>query len=160
VQHRASRSVFVPSANKSVQTLAYGRLAALESRTIEIKPFSHFHPGSAALTYSCSSYNLRCCWCQNWHLGRADPLQAGADYVSPEDLVAMALRSGDQGLCCSFTELTLLHKHNLATFPLVKATGLHTCYVSNGCMTVSTLRELRDAGLDAIKIEVKGDAQA
>jgi pyruvate formate lyase activating enzyme len=77
--------------------------------------------------------------------------------VPPEDLVAMALRSGDQGLCSSFTEPTLLHEYNLAAFPLAKAAGLYTCYVSNGYMTLNTLRELRDAGLDAIKIDVKGN---
>jgi pyruvate formate lyase activating enzyme len=142
-----------------LDSLVYGRLAALESRPIEIKPFFHFHPGSTALTYCSYSCNLRCRWCQNWHLSRADPLQTEAEYVSPEDVVAIALRSGDQGLCSSFTEPTLLHEYNLAAFPLAKAAGLYTCYVSNGYMTVNTLRELRDAGLDAIKIDVKGDAE-
>jgi pyruvate formate lyase activating enzyme len=142
-----------------LQSVVYGRLAALESRPIEIKPFFHFHPGSTALTYCCYSCNLRCRWCQNWRLSRADPLQAQARYVSPEDLVKMALRLGDQGLCCSFTEPTLLHEYNLAAFALAKAAGLYTCYVSNGYLSVESLRELRAAGLDAIKIDVKGDAQ-
>jgi len=141
-----------------LQSLVYGRLAALESRPIEIKPFFHFHPGSTALTYCCHSCNLRCRWCQNWHLSRADPLQTTAQYVSPENLVAMALHLGDQGLCCSFTEPTLLHEYNLAAFSLARAAGLYTCYVSNGYMTLDTLRELQAAGLDAIKIDVKGDA--
>jgi len=142
-----------------LQSVVYGRLAALESRPIEIKPFFHFHPGSTALTYCCYSCNLRCRWCQNWHLSRTDPLQAQPRYVSPEALVRMALRFGDQGLCCSFTEPTLLHEYNLAAFSLAKAVGLYTCYVSNGYMTLDTLRELQSAGLDAIKIDVKGDPQ-
>jgi pyruvate formate lyase activating enzyme len=70
----------------------------------------------------------------------------------------MALHLGDEGLCCSFTEPTLLHEYNLAAFPLAKVAGLYTCYVSNGYMTVGTLQELQAAGLDAIKIDVKGDA--
>jgi len=141
-----------------LQSLVYGRLAALESRPIEIKPFFHFHPGSTALTYCGYSCNLRCDWCQNWRLSRADPQQADAPYVSPEDLVAMAVQSGDQGLCCSFTEPTLLHEYNLAAFALAKAAGLYTCYVSNGYMTLSTLGELAAGGLEAVKIDVKGDA--
>ncbi len=142
-----------------LQSVVYGRLAALESRPIEIKPFFHFHPGSTALTYCCYSCNLRCRWCQNWHLSRADPLQVEAEYVSPQDLVQMALHLGDDGLCCSFTEPTLLHEYNLAAFALAKAAGLYTCYVSNGYMALDTLRQLRTAGLDAIKIDVKGDPQ-
>ena len=140
-----------------LESLVYGRLAALESRPIEIKPFFHFHPGSTALTYCSHSCNLRCRWCQNWRLSRADP-QVPLEYVSPEDLVDMALHLGDQGLCCSFTEPTLLHEYNLAGFSLAKAAGLYTCYVSNGYMTLDTLQELKTAGLDAIKIDVKGDA--
>lgn len=142
-----------------MQSLVFGRLAAVESRPIEIKPFFHFHPGSTALTYCSYSCNLRCRWCQNWHLSRIDPARTEASYVSPEDLVQMALDAGDQGLCCSFTEPTLLHEYNLAAFPRAKADGLYTCYVSNGYMTVETLQALRDAGLDAIKIDVKGDAE-
>ncbi len=142
-----------------LQSVVYGRLAALESRPIEIKPFFHFHPGSTALTYCSYSCNLRCRWCQNSHLSRTDPLQVQARYVSPEDLVDMALHLGDQGLCCSFTEPTLLHEYNLAAFSLAKALGLYTCYVSNGYMTLDTLQELQAAGLDAIKIDVKGNAQ-
>lgn len=142
----------------NLQSVVYGRLAALESRPIEIKPFFHFHPGSTALTYCSYSCNLRCRWCQNWHLSRKDPLQARAKYVSPEDLVDMALHLGDQGLCCSFTEPTLLHEYNVAAFSLAKAAGLYTCYVSNGYMTLETLQELQSAGLDAIKIDVKGNA--
>jgi pyruvate formate lyase activating enzyme len=52
----------------------------------------------------------------------------------------------------------LLHEYNLAAFALAKAAGLYTCYVSNGYMALNTLRELRASGLDAIKIDVKGDA--
>jgi pyruvate formate lyase activating enzyme len=142
-----------------VRSLVYGRLAVLESRPIEIKPFFHFYPGSSALTYCCYSCNLRCRWCQNWQLSRADPLHAQAEYVAPGELVAMALSAGDQGLCCSFTEPTLLHEYNLEVFPLAKEAGLYTCYVSNGYMTLQTLCALRDAGLDAIKIDVKGSAK-
>lgn len=141
-----------------LRSLVFGQLAALESRPIEIKPFFHFYPGSTALTYCSHSCNLRCRWCQNWRLSRADPVHVHTEYVSPQDLVDRAIHVGDQGLCCSFTEPTLLHEYNLAAFPLAKAAGLYTCYVSNGYMTLHTLRELHAAGLDAIKIDVKGDA--
>jgi pyruvate formate lyase activating enzyme len=147
------------NAEGQLLSVVYGRLAALESRPIEIKPFFHFYPGSSALTYCCYSCNLRCSWCQNWHLSRADPERAEAQYVSPGELVAMALRLSDQGLCCSFTEPTLLHEYNLEVFPLARSAGLYTCYVSNGYMTLQTLGELQAAGLDAIKIDVKGDAE-
>ncbi|MBC7265278.1 MAG: AmmeMemoRadiSam system radical SAM enzyme [Chloroflexi bacterium] len=142
-----------------LQSLVYGRLAALESRPIEIKPFFHLYPGSTALTYCAYGCNLRCAWCQNWHLSRTDPLAKSAPYLSPEDLVEAALRGGDQGLCASFSEPALLHEYNLDAFPLAKRAGLYTCYVSNGMLTAEALEELAAAGLDAIKIDVKGDTE-
>lgn len=37
---------------------------------------------------------------------------------------------------------------------------MYNTYVSNGYMTVEALRMLRDAGMDAIKFDVKGDSEA
>ncbi len=77
-------------------------------------------------------------------------------FVSPERVVQTALLSHDDGLCVSFTEPTLLFEHCLDTFPLAKQEGLYTCFVSNGHMTSEALGMLAEAGLDAIKIDVKG----
>jgi len=138
-------------------SLSYGLLAAVESRPIEIKPFFHFYPGSTALTYACRGCNLRCAWCQNAHLSRTTPNPDRDARLSPEEIVALALTWGDAGLCCSFGEPTLLHEYNLEAFRLARAAGLYTCYVSNGLLTTQALHELANAGLDAIKIDVKGD---
>ena len=137
-------------------TLAYGNLAAAESRPIEIKPFYHFYPGSSAYTYCTWSCNLTCVWCQNHQLSRREPDVTSRTFVSPEKVVQTALLSDDNGLCVSFTEPTLLFEHCLDTFPLAKKEGLYTCFVSNGYMTSDALRMLAEAGLDAIKIDVKG----
>jgi len=54
-------------------TLTYGDIVAVESRPMEIKPFYHFHPGTGTMTIAGPSCNLRCPWCQNHHLSRAEP---------------------------------------------------------------------------------------
>jgi pyruvate formate lyase activating enzyme len=138
-------------------TLVYGDLAAVESRPIEIKPFFHFWPGSKALTFCCVSCNLSCRWCQNFHLSRAVPEPAHASYTPPEDLVATAKAGGDQGVCISFTEPALLFEYACDLFPLARASGLYTTMVSNGYLTAEALDILAERGLEAIKIDVKGD---
>lgn len=140
-------------------TLVYGDISALESRPIEIKPFFHFYPGSTALTFSTWSCNFRCPWCQNWHLSTAEPKPAKANFIPPERMVGIALRNKDNGLCASFQEPTLLFEYSLDVFPLARKQGLYNTYVSNGYMTLEALRALREAGLDAIKIDVKGDEE-
>lgn len=140
-------------------TLVYGDLSAVESRPIEIKPFFHYWPGSTALTFSTWSCNLNCPWCQNFQLSKTSPDPAKARYFSPEQVLEMALRTRDAGVCASFQEPTLLTDWNLYLFKLASARGLYCCYVSNGYMTLDMLRLLREAGMDGLKIDIKGDAE-
>ncbi len=140
-------------------TLVYGDISALESRPIEIKPFFHYWPGSSALTFSTWSCNFDCVWCQNHHLSKAAPNPAKARYHSPEEIVDAALSGGDEGLCVSFQEPTVLTEWVLPVFRLGRERGLYCCYVSNGYMTLEALKLLREAGMDGLKVDVKGDAE-
>lgn len=140
-------------------TLAYGNLSAIESRPIEIKPFFHYWPGSTALTFSTWSCNLDCVWCQNYSLSKTPPNAFNSRYYSPDEIVEMALKSGDEGLCASFQEPTLLTEWAARAFQLAHYRGLYACFVSNGYMTLEALHLLAEHGLDAIKIDMKGDAE-
>ncbi len=140
-------------------TLVYGDISALESRPIEIKPFFHYWPGSTALTFSTWSCNFRCPWCQNHALSRKIPDPSRANYMPAQDVVELAARSGNQGLCVSFTEPTMLFDYALDVFAMSRKRGLYNCYVSNGYLTSEALQMLARAGLDAIKIDIKGDAE-
>jgi pyruvate formate lyase activating enzyme len=140
-------------------TIVYGNLSAIESRPIEIKPFVHYWPGSTALTFSTWSCNFDCVWCQNWSLSKTFPDCSNFSYFSPEKIVELAVRKGDEGLCSSFQEPTLLSDWNLDLFKLGKAKGLYSCYVSNGYMTIEALRLLWGAGMDGLKVDLKGAAE-
>ncbi|MGQ9539222.1 MAG: AmmeMemoRadiSam system radical SAM enzyme [Candidatus Bathycorpusculaceae bacterium] len=141
-------------------TLVYGDISAIESRPIEIKPFFHYWPGSTALTFSTWSCNFDCVWCQNFHLSKTAPEPAKAAYYPPEKVVSLALKSGGAGLCASFQEPALLTDWAVEAFKLAKRVGIkYCCYVSNGYMTLEALKALREAGLDGLKIDVKGDCE-
>ena len=141
-------------------TLTYGDLSAQESRPIEIKPFFAFWPGSTALTISTKGCNFHCPWCQNHHLSRMEPNPASAIHTPPEEVVEGALRARDEGLCVSFNEPTLLFEYSLDLFKLASEKGLYSTYVSNGYMTEEALGMLHEAGMDAIKIDIKGGQEA
>ncbi len=140
-------------------TVVYGDLSALESRPIEIKPFFHYWPGSTALTFSTWSCNFDCVWCQNWGLSKTPPDGSNPKFYSPEEIVDLAVRKGDEGLCSSFQEPTLLTDWNLDLFRAGKGRGLYSCYVSNGYMTLEALKLLQKAGMDGLKVDLKGDAE-
>ena len=141
-------------------TLVYGDLSAVESRPIEIKPFFHYWPGSSALTFSTWSCNFDCPWCQNHDLSKSGPRPERSESTPPATIVHRALDSGDEGLCASFQEPTLLTDWAADAFSLSKTQGLYCCYVSNGYMTLEALDLLRRSGLDGLKIDVKGDESA
>ncbi|MEM1989021.1 MAG: radical SAM protein [Candidatus Bathyarchaeia archaeon] len=140
-------------------TVMYGALSAIESRPIEIKPFFHYWPGSTALTFSTWSCNFSCPWCQNWTLSKVSPNLSSVSYYSPEDIVNLAIQSGDDGLCASFQEPTLLTDWNIETFRIGCGIGLYACYVSNGYMTLEVLKAIRESGMDGLKIDIKGDSE-
>jgi len=146
--------------NGTLYTLVYGDISAVESRPIEIKPFFHYWPGSTALTFSTWSCNLNCIWCQNFHLSKSEPKPAKAVYYPPEKMVELAIHSGDVGLCASFQEPTLLSEWAIPLFNLGKEKGIkYCCYVSNGYMTLDVLKALYEAGMDGLKIDIKGSKE-
>jgi pyruvate formate lyase activating enzyme len=137
-------------------TLTYGKLSALESRPIEIKPFFHFLPGSTSMTFSTYSCNLTCPWCQNWRLSKSLP---DGQYISPHQVVERAMIFGDDSTCASLNEPTLLFEYLLDVFSLAQKRGLMNTMVSNGYMSVLALKELERSGLNALNVDVKGDEE-
>lgn len=141
-------------------TLQYGLSSGISANPIEKKPFYHFWPGSDSLTIGSWSCNFECKWCQNWHISKFPPDPTRSEYVTPERFVELVKGYGCQSTSVSFNEPTLLFEWSLDMFKLAKKAGYRNTFVTNGFMTLEALRMLRDAGLDAINIDVKGNAEA
>jgi pyruvate formate lyase activating enzyme len=149
--------------NGTLYTLIYGLVSSLSANPIEKKPLYHFYPGSVALTAGTYSCNFACPWCQNWHISKAAPpvgaLAPGDRYYSPEQFVTLAHRRRCAGTSISFNEPALSLEWSLDVFRLARAGALDNTYVSNGYMTGKALRLLAEAGLDAMNVDLKGDAK-
>ncbi len=146
-----------------IYSIVYGLIPALSINPIEKKPLYHFYPGSKALTVGTYGCNFTCFWCQNHHLSKTNPLKVVQfatidEFLSPEKLIEMALKRKCQGTSISFNEPTLLFEYALEVFKLAKQNGLYNTYITNGYMTEEVLRDLIDAGLDAMNIDIKGEA--
>ncbi len=141
-------------------TVIYGDISSISLNPIEKKPFFHFFPNSYALTIGSYSCNFNCPWCQNYDISKREPIPDACNYISPEKLVKLALERKAQGLSYSFNEPTLLLEHSLEAFRIAKKHGLYNNYVTNGYMTLEALKLLIESGLDAMNIDIKGNAQA
>ncbi|MEM2901801.1 MAG: AmmeMemoRadiSam system radical SAM enzyme [Candidatus Bathyarchaeia archaeon] len=141
-------------------TVIYGDLSSVSINPIEKKPFFHYKPGSLALTIGSWGCNFTCPWCQNHEISKTPPSLNDGNYVNPWTLVERALEGGCDGTSVSFNEPTLQLEYSLDLFHLAKSRGLYNTYVSNGYMTPEALKMLKDAGLDAVKIDLKGGCEA
>jgi pyruvate formate lyase activating enzyme len=139
-------------------TLIYGAASSLAANPVEKKPFYHFWPGTGAFTIGSWSCNFGCPWCQNWDISKKPPPARGR-YVSPEQFVALTEESGCAGTSISFNEPTLSLDWSLDVFRLARRRGLYNTYVTNGYITPEALELLIDAGLDAMNVDIKGDAE-
>jgi pyruvate formate lyase activating enzyme len=138
-------------------TLNYGSVSTVAANPIEKKPFYHFYPGTQALTAGSWSCNFGCPWCQNWDISKSPPPSKG-DYVSPNRFIDLVKHTGCEGTSISFNEPTLSLEWSVDVFSLARQRGLYNTYVTNGYMTPEALALLKDAGLDAMNVDVKGDA--
>lgn len=145
--------------NGALMTLIYGAASSVAANPIEKKPFYHFYPGTWAYTVGSWSCNFGCPWCQNWDISKTSPSDRG-EYISPERFVELTERAGCDSTSISFNEPTLSLEWSLDVFRLARQRGLCNTYVTNGYMTPEALSLLIDAGLDAMNVDVKGDAAA
>ncbi|MFW9876347.1 MAG: AmmeMemoRadiSam system radical SAM enzyme [Candidatus Thorarchaeota archaeon] len=150
--------------NGCIYTIVFGCNAGMSNNPIEKKPFYHFFPGSRALTIGTFGCNFDCFWCQNHHMSHPERnileiMKNFNRFISPIQFVNLALKEGCQGTSVSFNEPTLLFEYSLEVFKLAKQKNLYNTYVSNGYMTKNVLKDLIDAGLDAMNIDIKGEAE-
>ncbi len=140
--------------------MQYGLSSGISANPMEKKPFYHFWPGSYALTVGSWSCNSTCPWCQNFRISKFPPDPAKSEYIDPERFVRLVREYGCQGTSISFNEPTLSFEWALDVFRLARRKGYPNTFVTNAYMTSEVLRMLHDAGLDALCIDVKGDAKA
>ncbi|MCX8191233.1 MAG: radical SAM protein, partial [Nitrososphaerales archaeon] len=141
-------------------TLEYGDISSISANPIEKKPFFHFWPGSYALTIGSWSCNFTCPWCQNYGISKYPPNLNRSNYLSPKGFVRAVREEGCQGTSISFNEPTLLLEYSLDVFTIAREEGFYNTFVTNGYMSLEALRLLKEYGLDAMNIDIKGDEEA
>ncbi len=141
--------------NGTLYHYGYGRLSAIESRPIEIKPLFHYWPNSTALTFSNWGCNFYCPWCQNAHISFRKPQDEDRVY-EPLELLKLASILGDEGFSASFNEPTVNLDFILDLAPEAVKRGFYFMMVTNGYLTEKALKAMLDVGVDGWSIDIKG----
>ena len=130
----------------------YGALSAAAIDPIEKKPLYHFLPGSSVYSVGYLGCNLRCPFCQNYHISQST--SASHDRLSPKDLAAAALASGCPSLAHTYSEPLIHAEYLVEAMAEARKAGLYNVLVTNGCALEAPAREIL-ALCDAANIDLK-----
>ena len=145
----------------TVRPVFYGKVSSLALDPIEKKPLARFHPGSRILSAGSLGCNLRCPFCQNHEISRADEgngFSARTEEIPPETLAELAERyrqAGNIGLAFTYNEPLVCWEYVRYTARLVHGRGMLNVLVTNGCAETGILEQLAPY-IDAMNIDLKG----
>ena len=133
----------------------YGHVTALASDPIEKKPLFHFRPGSMILSAGFAGCNLRCPFCQNWHISQSTPdAAAPGRHMLPADIISAALHEDTHAIAYTYSEPLVHAEFLLDCMALAHRHGIANVVVTNGCANTEAAREILSL-TDAANIDLK-----
>jgi pyruvate formate lyase activating enzyme len=88
----------------TIELITYGVTSGYSTDPVEKKPLYHFFPGHSILSVGSYGCNMKCDFCQNWHISQAFPGKMVPD-TDPGKLAAEAASSsGNIGLAFTYNE--------------------------------------------------------
>ena len=137
-------------------SLTYDKVCSANPDPIEKKPLFHFQPGSSSFSIATMGCNFRCKFCQNWQISQAaiEDGRIDGQAISPEQLVATAVRGGCKSIAYTYTEPTVFMELCADCGRLAKEKGLTNVFVSNGYQTTEAIDFAGD-WLDGINVDLK-----
>lgn len=138
--------------NGILYATTYGKISSINLDPIEKKPLYHFYPGSKIISLGAIGCNLKCNFCQNWHISQED---APLSLLSPSEAVEIALKYKENiGISYTYNEPLIWYEYVLDVAKLAKEKNLKNVLVTNGFLKEEPLRELLPF-IDAANIDLK-----
>ena len=132
----------------------YGVLSGYSLDPVEKKPLYHFFPGYNILSAGSYGCNMRCDFCQNYHISQHIPERSTRE-ISPAKLVEDAKSSERNiGLAFTYNEPIIWFEFMRDAAVAAKEAGLYTVMVSNGFVNPAPLKEITGF-IDGFNIDLK-----
>lgn len=149
--------------NGVIVPINYGQITSIAMDPIEKKPLYHFFSGSRILSVGSFGCNLRCPFCQNYQISMAGANAVAHQYISPFELVELALKFareplGNLGVAFTYNEPFISYEYVRDCAILLHQQGLKTVLVTNGHINQKPLQELLPL-VDAMNVDLKGFTQ-
>ncbi len=135
-------------------TLVYGASIAESVDPIEKKPLFHVYPGSKSYSIATMGCNFRCEFCQNHEISQIREGSILGRSSMPEEIVERAMDTGSKTIAYTYTEPTIFFEYAIDTAKTAREKGIKNVFVTNGFMTVETIKKLSPF-LDAANVDLK-----
>jgi pyruvate formate lyase activating enzyme len=139
---------------REIELITYGILSAMALDPVEKKPLYHFFPGSRILSVGSYGCNMRCDFCQNFHISQNIPFEKGT-VTTPGDIVNHALcLHKNIGIAFTYNEPVIWFEFMRDTAVEARKNGLVTAMISNGFVSSEILEDIISF-IDAFNIDLK-----
>jgi pyruvate formate lyase activating enzyme len=139
---------------EQIELTTYGIISAKALDPIEKKPLYHFYPGHKILSVGSYGCNMRCDFCQNYHISQnikvTDSREITIRYLANEAVH----NEHNIGIAFTYNEPVIWFEYVRDVSEAVKKTGLFTVMVSNGYVNSEALSEITGF-IDAFNIDLK-----
>ncbi len=137
-----------------IELLTYGVISGYALDPVEKKPLYHFFPGYNILSVGSFGCNMKCDFCQNFHISQNFPERYN-NRTSPERILEDALSARRNiGIAFTYNEPAIWFEFMRDTALMAKREGLTTAMVSNGYINTEPLKEVLSF-IDAFNIDLK-----
>ena len=130
----------------------YGFISALAVDPIEKKPLYHFKPGSQILSIGFVGCNLRCPFCQNWHISQSTDIPG--KWMQSGEIISSALGQDTPSIAYTYSEPLVHAEYLLDCMTLAHRHGMANVLVTNGCINTPAAAEILEL-TDAANIDLK-----
>jgi pyruvate formate lyase activating enzyme len=134
----------------------YGFVTALAVDPIEKKPLYQFKPGSQILSIGFAGCNLRCPFCQNWHISqtKGQNMEIPGKWMTPGDVISAALKKDSPSIAYTYSEPLVHLEFILDCMILARKHGIANVIVTNGCINTEAAAEIFKY-TDAANVDLK-----
>jgi len=140
--------------NGEIELMTYGVISGFAIDPVEKKPLYHFFPGQNILSIGSYGCNMRCDFCQNYHISQHIP-ENKVMSSTPENIMIDAMQLDNNiGVAFTYNEPIIWFEFMRDTAVLAKESGLFTVMVSNGYVNREPLSEIIQF-IDAFNIDLK-----
>jgi pyruvate formate lyase activating enzyme len=137
-----------------IELMTYGVLSGYSLDPVEKKPLYHFFPGHNILSIGSFGCNMKCDFCQNFHISQKVP-ESLVPELTTDRIIKDALSiENNIGLAFTYNEPVISFEYMKDIAESVKNDGLYTVMVSNGYVNTEPLNEILEF-IDAFNIDLK-----